>query len=207
MAQRPVVFIVDDDPDIRESLRWLVESVALPVETYASAQEFFDAQKSDPPGCLVVDVRMPGMSGLEMLESIRARGWAIPCVVVTAHGDVPTAVRAMTDGAVDVLEKPYNGQVPLDRVHQCLAHDAERREADSRHAKVRARYDSLSPREREVMALVVAGKSNKMVAREMNIMPKTVEVHRKNVMMKMRAESLAELVQVAVVFGLQENDA
>jgi len=196
MIERQNVFVVDDDQAARESLRWLLESVGHRVACYASAREFLDVYDGKVPGCLVLDVRMPGMSGLELQNHLLERNWCLPVIVVTGHGDIPMAVRAMKSGAVDFLQKPYNDQVLLDRIQQALELCNQRRRNHDELAQIQARHHQLTPREREVAALVVAGNANKVIAIELGLSPKTIEVHRANVMFKMQAHSLSELVQM-----------
>ena len=196
MVAEPTVFIVDDDRAVRQALRLLVETVGLTVETYSSFPEFLDAYDRDRPGCLVLDVRMPGVSGIEGLEKLKAKGITIPVIIITAYGDVRTAVRAMKAGAVDFVEKPYNPQELLDRVQQCVDEDEKNRREDAVRAQIDARAQSLTPREQQVMRLLVDGKSNNSIASELGISRKTVEGHRAKVMEKMRADSIAELVKM-----------
>lgn len=196
MNQEQTVFIVDDDQAARESLRWLLESVGHTVRCHASAHEFMAVYDGRVPGCLVLDVRMPGMSGLELQSHLLERGWCLPVIIVTGHGDVPMAVRAMKAGAVDFLQKPYNDQTLLDRIAQALELCRHRRLTHDERLRIQANYRQLTPREREVAALVVAGKANKVIAAELGLSPKTIEVHRANVMFKMRAHSLSQLVQM-----------
>jgi len=196
MSQEQTVFIVDDDQAARESLRWLLESVGHTVRCHASAHEFLAAYDGRVSGCLVLDVRMPGMSGLELQSHLLERGWCLPVIIVTGHGDVPMAVRAMKAGVVDFLQKPYNDQTLLDRIAQALALCRHRRLTHDERLRIQANYRQLTPREREVAALVVAGKANKVIAAELGLSPKTIEVHRANVMFKMQAHSLSQLVQM-----------
>ena len=196
-AAEPTVFVVDDDAAVRQSFEWLVGSVGLHTETFASAQAFLDAYDPARPGCLVLDVRMPGMSGLELQERLEAEGVTLPVIVVSGYGDVPTAVRVMKQGAVDFIEKPFSDQAMLDRIQASIERDLAARRAEAERASARGNRDSLTRREAEVMDLVIAGKSNKEIARDLAISPKTVEVHRANVMKKMQADSLADLVRLA----------
>ena len=198
------VFVLDDDYGARESLRWLIESAGHRVETFSRPSEFFTAYDPSQPGCLVLDIRMPEMSGNEVLQILRSNGNLIPTIVITAFGDIPNTVQAMKCGAVDVLEKPYNDQVLLDRIQQCHEQDAQIRKEENRNSAVRDRFNSLTPRERQVLELIFQGKSNKEMARILEISPKTVEIHRANVKEKMRADSVAELVQMAITCGLKE---
>jgi FixJ family two-component response regulator len=196
---QPTVFVVDDDAGVRESLRWLVHSVGMTVEVYETGQEFLDAIGEDRPGCLVLDVRMPGMSGLELQQELAGRGITLPIIMVTGYGDVPTAVRALTAGALDFIEKPFSRQLLLERIRRAVVIDASARRAQAERAEVAGRMATLTPREREVMQMVVAGKTNKVMAMSLGICEKTIEVHRAHVMRKMRVESLAELVRMTAV--------
>lgn len=192
------VFVVDDDKSVRDSIRWLLESIRLRVETFDSAEAFFHQYTPDRPGCLVLDVRMPGMSGPELMDKLGAPKPSIPIIFLSAHGDVPLAVRAMKGGAVDFLQKPYNNQTFLERVRQALGQDAEARKSRLRQDDVAARLSALTERERQVLKGVVSGKSNKEIARDMEISHKTVEVHRGRLMQKMEAHSIAELLQLVL---------
>jgi two-component system response regulator FixJ len=192
------VFVVDDDPAVRHSLAWLIESIGLRVEAFPSAQAFLEAYAAGRPGCLVLDVRMPGMSGTNLQERLVAMGVTLPVIFVTGHGDVPMAVRAMKRGALDFIEKPFNNQELLDRVHQAIRQDASQRREHARLADLCARLASLTPREREVMDMVVAGKANKRMARDLNVSVKTIEAHRARLMEKVKAQSISELVQMAL---------
>ncbi len=195
----PTVFIVDDDLAVARSLRWLIESVQLKVETFASAQAFLDGYDAAKPGCLVLDVRMPGMSGIELQERLTAQRIRVPIIFITGHGDVQMAVRAVQAGAFDFIEKPFNDQDLLDRMQRAISFDAERRERDSLRDQLSALVASLTPREREVMDLVVAGMSNKAVANTLGLSAKTVEVHRAKVMEKMNARSVSDLVRMSML--------
>jgi two-component system, LuxR family, response regulator FixJ len=202
VSAAPIVFLVDDDRGIRDSLRWLVESVGLQLIAYPSAQDFLDAFRPDTPGCLLLDIRMPGMSGLDLLERIRSDGIDIPVIILTAHGDIPMAVRALKSGALDFLEKPFSDQVLLDQVNVALEQDRKNRSRKAAEAELLKRVQALSPRERTVMIKVAEGMSNKSIARELGLSQKTIEVHRAHVMSKVHAGSVAELVQIAVRAGL-----
>ncbi len=196
----PVVFVVDDDADLCEALSWLLESDGLAVETYTSAQGFLDAYSPDRPGVLVLDVRMRGMDGLELQEYLHDRGFEIPIIILTGHADVPMAVRALKVGALEFLQKPVNDQALLDCIHKAMRIDAENRRKRIEMAVIAARTASLTPREREVMGLVVAGKANKQVANQLCVSEKTIEVHRKRVMKKMQVGSAVELVRTVLMF-------
>ena len=201
MNAQITVFVVDDDRAVRESLALLVQSVGLEVETFAGAGEFLDAYRPDRRGCLITDIRMPGMSGLELQERLTADGYHIPVIVLTGFGDVPAAVRALKGGAVDFVEKPFNPQALLDLVQQAIVRDTDLREQAAREADVAERMALLTPREQEVMALVVAGKANKVVAIDLAISERTVELHRGRIMKKMQARSLAELMRIVLPPG------
>ena len=194
----PTVFIVDDDQAVARSLRWLIESVQLKVETFASAQAFLDGYATTKPGCLVLDVRMPGMSGIELQERLTVQRIRVPIIFITGHGDVQMAVRAVQAGAFDFIEKPFNDQDLLDRIQRAISFDSEQRARDSLRARLSALLASLTPREREVLNLVVEGMSNKAVANTLGLSSKTVEVHRAKVMEKMHARSVADLVKMAM---------
>lgn len=190
------VYVVDDDPAMRHSLGWLIGSLGLEVLTFASGEEFLRALRPDQPGCLVTDVRMPGMSGLELQDTLARAGALLSVIVVTGHADVPMAVRALRAGAVDFIEKPLNDQVLLDRVHEALENSFRAWEARTRKARIHALMARLTPRERQVAALVVTGKPNKVIAAEINLSMKTVEVHRHNVMDKLEVASVADLTRL-----------
>ncbi len=195
----PTVFVVDDDEAMRNSLRWLIESVGLAVECHDSAESFLDSYYPGRSGCLLLDVRMPGMSGLELQEYLRRKEIDIPVIIITGHGDVPMSVRAMKEGAVDFIEKPFNDELLLDAIRNALAINEEQREKRARRAEVAARMATLTPREHEVMEMVTAGRSNKEIASALGVSSKTVEAHRAKVMDKMQAGSLAELVRMAML--------
>ena len=192
------VFVVDDDDAVRNSLRLLLKSVELPVALFASAQEFLAAYRMDQPGCLVLDIRMPGMSGLDLQRDLSLRGAIIPIVFITGHGDVPMAVDAMQQGAFDFLQKPFRDQDLIDRVQRAFEKDATSRRALAEVGRIRELFESLTAREREVLALVTSGKANKVIAAELDVSPRTVEIHRARVMEKMEAPSLAALVRMVL---------
>jgi FixJ family two-component response regulator len=198
------VFVVDDDPALLRLIRKLLESSGRKVETFSSATEFLATSKSARPGCLVLDVRMPGMSGLALQERLAADEISLPILIITGYGDVPVAVQAMRQGAFDFIEKPFSGQMLIDRIEAALAEDARRRRLRGEKDEIRRRIQSLTPREKQVMDLVVQGKPNKSVGTALGLSPKTVEVHRANVMKKMAVGSLAELVRM--VFSLEERE-
>jgi RNA polymerase sigma factor (sigma-70 family) len=196
------VLVVDDDNAVRDSLKWLIESVGLSALLFASADEMLNSDALQHAGCILLDVRMPGISGLELQERLNARGVTTPVIVITGHGDVPMAVRAMKAGAMDFIEKPFSDQLLLDEIYRALEKDAQSRKSAEMDARILERFELLSPRERTVMAMVVEGMSNKAVAAELGLSQKTVEVHRARVMTKLRADSLAQLVRFAVQLGL-----
>jgi len=190
------VFIVDDDPAIRFAMEALMESVNLHHEIFASADEFLDKLSEQRPGCLVLDIRMPGLGGLELQEELIRRGNTLPIIFITGHGDVPMAVEAMQKGAVDFIQKPFRDQELLDRIRDALATDQHRREEQQHHEEVAHRLEKLTNREREVFDLVVTGKPNKVIAYELGVSQRTVEIHRARGMEKMQARSLADLVKM-----------
>jgi two-component system, LuxR family, response regulator FixJ len=192
----PTVYVVDDDPAMRSSLRWLIESVGLIVRTCASAQEFLLMYQPSDPGCLVLDVRMPGMSGLDLQAELTARRIYIPILIITGYAEVPLAVRAMKAGAFDFIEKPFSDQTLLDRIRAAIARDGVLRRRRASRQEVQKRLRLLTARERDVLKGVVMGKSNKQIAAELRLSPKTVEVHRSRVMEKLKADSLADLIRL-----------
>jgi two-component system, LuxR family, response regulator FixJ len=192
------VFIIDDDSDVRQLVQQLVESVGLKAESFSSADGFLAAYQPDRAGCLVTDVRLPGMSGLELQEALARRKVLLPIIVVTGHADVPLAVRAMRSQALDVLEKPFSKQVLLDRVQEAIRVDAERRRIQATTSQAAARAATLTRREREIMNLVVQGLANKQMAFQLELSEKTIETHRSRVMKKMDVDSVAELVRLAL---------
>lgn len=194
--QTPTVFVVDDDPSIRFAMQALMDSVDLEHEIYGSADEFLENVDEQRPGCLVLDIRMPGLGGLELQEELIKRGNTVPIIFITGHGDVPMAVDAMQKGAVDFIQKPFRDQDLLDRVREALSTDEERRAEQQKHAEVSDRLERLTNREREVFDLVVTGKPNKVIAYELGVSQRTVEIHRARVMEKMQARSLADLVKM-----------
>ena len=198
MTSEPTVFIVDDDDAVRRFLTGLIQSIDLKVEAYASAKDFLDAYRPGRPGCLLLDVRMPGMSGLELQRELAERSIELQVVILTGHGNVPVAVQAMKAGAVDFIEKPFNNELLLDRIQRAVAESLRSGSEREKHGETLRRLGTLTPRERQVFDLVVAGETNKGIAHRLAISGKTVEIHRANVMRKMRARSLASLVHMAV---------
>jgi FixJ family two-component response regulator len=197
-----VVFVVDDDEPMRRSLENLIRSVGLRVEVFASAQEFLRSQRPEVPCCLVLDVRLPGLSGLDLQKRMAAADIEIPIIFITGHGDIPMTVQAMKAGAVEFLTKPFRDQALLDAIQQALERDRQARKQRAEIETLRRRFDSLTPREREVIALVVAGLLNKQIAGELGTSEAAVKVHRQHVMEKMGADSLADLVRLADRLGI-----
>lgn len=194
--QRPTVFIVDDDAAIRFAMAALMDSVNMQYEIFESADEFLEKVTEQRPGCLVLDIRMPGLGGLELQDELIKRGNTLPIIFITGHGDVPMAVEAMQKGAVDFIQKPFRDQDLLDRIREAIATDEQRREEQQTHSVIEARLEKLTKREREVFELVVTGKPNKVIAYELGVSQRTVEIHRARVMEKMEARSLADLVKM-----------
>jgi RNA polymerase sigma factor (sigma-70 family) len=196
MSQGPVVFVVDDDPSIRSSLKFLMSSVGLQVEGFDSADALLKRNLPDAPGCLILDVRLRGLSGLDFQRQLAARNCHIPIIFITGHGDIPMSVRAMKAGAVEFLTKPFRDQDLLDAVRIALEKDRERRERKKEVSDLKERYKSLTPREQEVISMVVSGMLNKQIADQLATAENTVKVHRSRAMEKMRAQSVAELVKM-----------
>lgn len=198
--EEPTVFVVDDEASVRSSLQWLLESIRLKVETFESAEAFLDKVAADRSGCIVLDVRMPGMSGPELMDKLNQMHVAMPIIFLSAHGDVPLAVRTMKGGALDFLQKPYNNQQFLERVRHALDLDQKSRVQRRQQGDTASRIDGLSGREREILDLVIEGQSNKVIGRALGISYKTVEAHRARLMRKMGVASFAELMQVVLAF-------
>ncbi|TVP59614.1 MAG: DNA-binding response regulator [Halomonadaceae bacterium] len=192
------VHVVEDDEAVRDSLAMLLGSEGLPVATFALATEFLNQWTPASAGCIVLDIRMPGMDGMALQKALKARNSLLPIIFVTGHGDVPLAVEAMRHGAVDFIQKPYREDALLDKIHQALAIDAEQREALEQHQGIRERLTTLTPREKEIMRRMIAGQANKVIAIELEISQRTVEIHRSRVMHKMGTHSLAHLVRMVM---------
>lgn len=201
MNAEPTVFVVDDDQAMRNSLKWLIESIGMQVRTYSSADEFLSSYYPGQAGCLLLDVRMPGMSGLELQAHLARRESRLPVIIITGHGDVAMAVKAMKAGAVDFIEKPFHDEELLSSIRNALDFDEKQRSLQSQRAEIAARLAELTPREHEVMEMVTDGAANKEIAAALGVSAKTVEAHRARVMDKMRATSLAELVRMALIAG------
>ena len=198
MGCEPTVFVVDDDPAMRAGLRVLVESVGLRTQDYASAQEFLDSYDPDLRGCLVLDVRMPGMSGIELQKKLQANGMTVPVILLTGHGDIPMAVEALQDGALDFIEKPCRPQLLLDRIQQALAKDAEAHRAKVQRDSIAARFALLTPRERAVVDLAVTGMTNKQIAARFSVSPQAIDAQRARAMAKLEAETVVDLVRLTL---------
>jgi len=197
LGDMPTVFIIDDDAGMRASIQDLVESVGLRAESFATAQKFLSNVRRDSPGCLVLDVRLPDTSGLDLQQKLSKAGFRTPIIFITGHADIPMTVRAMKSGAVEFLTKPFRDQNLLDVIHRALKRDRQIREKQSQLAELQSRHSTLSAREREVMSLVVSGMLNKQIAAELGASETTVKIHRGRVMQKMQAKSLPDLVRMA----------
>ena len=195
---KPVVFVVDDDQGVRESVKVLLRSIGVDAETYASGDEFLEMYDPERPGCIVLDVRMPEMSGLELQERLISKGCTLPIIFVTAHGDVPMAVEAVKAGALDFVQKPFRDQELIDKIQEAFVENDRVRKKLQDLGCINERIDSLTPREREVMDMVVEGKANKVIAIDLSLSQRTVEIHRARVMTKMVADSVSQLVQMVM---------
>lgn len=206
MNNAEMVFVIDDDESIREALKSLIRSVGLSVETFASARDFLESARPDVPSCLILDVRMPGLSGLDLQRDLAEANIHIPIIFITGHGDIPMSVRAMKAGAVEFLTKPFRDQDLLDAIQQALDRDRQVRSQQAGSAELRSRYQSLTPRETEVFALVVKGMLNKQIAHQLGTSEITIKLHRRQVMEKMHASSLADLVRMAEKLATDYTD-
>lgn len=204
---KEIVYIIDDDASVREGLGDLLRSVGLEVLTFASSHEFLDSKRPDVPGCIILDVRLPGRSGLEFQTMLTSLGIELPVIFISAHSDIPISVRAMKAGAIEFLTKPLREQELLDAAYAGIERDCARRQEVALIAELRSRYDSLTPREREIMNLVVAGSVNKQIAAQVGLSEVTVKVHRGHVMQKMQARSLVDLVRMADSLALTTKPA
>ncbi len=201
MSDKPVVHVIDDDEAMRESIAFLLDSVKIAVRTYDSAVNFLEALPDGASGCIITDVRMPEMSGMELLRRLRQHDVALPVIIITGHGDVPLAVEAMKLGAFEFLEKPFDDDVLLAAVHSALNRFERDARREAEQAEIRERLEALSARERQVLGGLVAGQPNKIIAFDLGISPRTVEIYRANVMTKMKASSLSDLVRMALTAG------
>jgi two-component system response regulator FixJ len=201
MNKNPVVMVVDDDSGVRNAMRSLLKSVGLNATLFASAQEFLAAYDPNQPGCLLLDIRMPGMSGMDLQQELNLRGAVVPVIFMSGHADIPMAVEAMQHGAFDFLQKPFRDQELLDRIQRAIAQDAERRLALGEQSRIKSHLESLTDREREVLDLLTQGKQNKVIAQNLGVSPRTIEIHRARVMEKMSAQSVAELVRMMLDLG------
>jgi FixJ family two-component response regulator len=202
-TDRPIVFVIDDDDSVRRSLERLLRSVDLDVQTFSSAKEFIDLPVPDRPACVVLDLRLPGPSGLELQESLIQARRDVPIIFISGHADVPSSVRAIKAGAIDFLQKPFSDQALLDIIHRALQHDHAAREERAELAAIRKRFDTLTPRERDVLGLVIQGRLNKQIAGDLGISEKTVKFHRGRVMEKTQVGSVAELVRQSDRLGFR----
>jgi two-component system response regulator FixJ len=200
-AGEPAVFVVDDDPAMRESLRWLIESIGVSVQTYCDAHDFLNAYEPGRVGCLVLDVRMPGLSGLELQDELAARGSKLPIILITGYAEVRMAVRGMKAGAIDFIEKPFSDQDLLDKVRLAIERHRRLRAEEIELAEISSRLARLTQREQEVLDRVILGKSNKVIAEELHITTKTVEVHRARLMGKLKVKTVADLVRFTMLAG------
>jgi two-component system, LuxR family, response regulator FixJ len=205
MMAAATVYIVDDDPDMRDSLRWLMKTVGLHVEVYGSAAEFLEDFAPGGPGCLVFDVRMPGMSGLDLYEALVARGEGMPVIFITAYADVPMAIRAMKSGAIEFVEKPFDRQELLDRVQRAIQDDVERRRLLADREALRRRFGRLTEKEREVLELIKQGQPNKAISASLDITSRAVEMRRSSLMKKLGVRTLAELLRLTIALEIASN--
>jgi FixJ family two-component response regulator len=200
--EQPVVFVIDDDASVRDAIADLLQSIGVEVKTFRSAQEFLQSKRPDVPGCIVLDVRLPGPSGLEFQRTLKKSNIHLPIIFISGHGDIPMSVRAMKSGAIEFLTKPLREQELLDAIQTGIERDRARRQEAKVVDELQERFDSLTPREREVLALVVTGRRNKQIAAQAKLSEMTVKVHRSQIMRKMRAKSLVDLVRMADALGV-----
>ncbi|HEX8265626.1 MAG TPA: response regulator transcription factor [Pyrinomonadaceae bacterium] len=200
--ETPIIYVVDDDESVRESLDSLIRSIGMRAAVFASATEFLKAKRFDAPGCLILDVRLPGLSGLDLQGELNREGVSVPIIFVTGHGDIPMTVRAMKAGAVEFLTKPFREQDLLDAIGQAVKRDRERRKTNNELNELRTHFAQLTPREKEVMELVAAGMLNKQIAYKLGTSEVTIKVHRSQVMQKMKADSVADLVRMSERLGI-----
>jgi len=205
MKPEPIVHVIDDEDDVRQAVALLLRTVGLKSATYASAPDFLARYQGGSPGCLLVDVRLPGMSGLDLQERLSSVGITLPVIVMTGHGDIQMAVRAMRAGALDFIEKPFHDQALLDRIHEAIQRSLHLQDAAGERAELQRRYASLSERERQIMAQVVNGRPNKLIADDFGLSTRTVETHRAHIIEKMGATSLSHLVRMAVAVAPEES--
>lgn len=196
-SKKQTVFVVDDEPDVRAALRLLIKSVGYSVECFESADLFFDQFEPERKGCLILDVRMPGMSGMDLQEKLASMETLLPVIMISGHGEIPMAVKAVQNGAIDFLQKPFSDQQLLDRISQAMEINSKRHDVHDVRQDAQTKYDSLTPRENEIFSEVVTGKLNKVIAYELNISTRTVEIHRAKAMEKMGAKNLSELINLA----------
>lgn len=206
IVRKPTVFVVDDDDAVRESLDTLLSSVGLAVETFSSADDFLAFYTGEQPGCLVLDIRMRGMSGLELQQELRHRALNIPVIIITGHGDVPVAIKALKNGAVEFLQKPFSKQLLLEHINRAIEQDRCQRDADTLRREIGAKLEQLTPRENDVMLGILAGKLSKQIASELGVSKKTVDVHRGNLMRKMGVDTVATLVEQVLLVRQSENE-
>ena len=202
----PTVFLVDDDHAVRDALELLLEAASFKTASFENAMAFLDAYKQNQAGCLVLDIRMPDMSGMELQDALKERGITLPIIFLTGHGNVPMSARAFRTGAIDFMEKPFDESALLERIGEAIQLDRTNRETVARRENARARLTTLTPREQQVMLLVVTGKVNKEIAAELNLSHRTVEIHRSRVMEKTGTQSLTRLIELAVASGLYQMD-
>ena len=205
-AMKPAVFLVDDSEKVRESIRFDLESVGYRVMTFASGRDFLDGYDPEMPGCLILDIRMPGMTGLELQDVMKQKGYKIPTIIISGHGDVPMAVRAMKAGAVDFLCKPVSGQSIIELVNKAFSEDSATRKKDNQNADIIRRHRSLTPREKEVLEHVLEGMSSREIAEKLGVSFKTVEAHRANISRKMQAKNVAHLIHMVKDAGVAYAD-